>query len=221
MENVKTNIPGETILNALKWRSAVKVFDPTKKVSEEDMKTILEAARLSPSSQGYEMWKFLVIKDPEVRKKLREVGFDQPKITEASHLIVITYRTDADNQARELVERTAKIQNKKIEDLAKYREYLESVINRSKEKEGEFAFLPWSKAMTYIPLGIMILTASLLGIDNGPMEGFQPDKVDEVLGLKEKNLKSTTMLALGYRGDDARAKEPKVRRDWDDAIEII
>ena len=92
-----TNIVKEKnqeILQALNWRYAVKIFDPSKKVSEEDLYTILESARLSPSATGIEMWKFIVVENPEIRIKIREVGDNQPKITDASHLIVLTYRTD-------------------------------------------------------------------------------------------------------------------------------
>jgi len=79
----------------------------------------------------------------------------------------------------------------------------------------------WVKAQAYIPLGIMIETAALLGIDGGPMEGFQPEKVDDILNLKEKNLKSVTMLALGYRGEDPASSRPKVRREFDEVVEFV
>jgi nitroreductase len=79
----------------------------------------------------------------------------------------------------------------------------------------------WLKTQTFIPLGMMIETAALLGIDAGPMEGFDPEKVNEILGLPEKNLKVSTMIAFGYRGDDKYAEIPKTRRDFSDAVEII
>lgn len=217
MEN--TQDMGKEILKALNWRFATKIFDPNKKVSDEDMHTILESARLSPSSIGLEMWKFIVIENKEVRAKLREAGYNQPKITDASHLVVISYRTDVEeNITKEMLERTAKIQNQKIEELDGLKKMAEGGIAT---KVALNTLEAWVKAQAYIPLGIMIETASLLKIDNGPMEGFQPDKIDEILGLKEKNLKSVTMLALGYRGEDPMAKLPKVRRDFDEVIEFI
>jgi nitroreductase len=217
MENIKKN--REQVLHALNWRYAVKIFDREKIVSEDDIHTILESARLSPSSSGLEMWKFFVIKNPEIRAKLREVSYDQPKITEASHLIVITYRTDiAENIGRERLERTARIQNQKIEELGSYKDYLDNTISGA-IKNGNA--LEWSKAQSYIALGIMIETASLLGVDNGPMEGFMSEKVDEILGLASQNLKSATMLALGYRGNDPASTKPKVRREFNEVIEFI
>lgn len=217
MENKKDI--GREIIEALNWRFATKVFDPTKKVSDEDMHTILESARLSPSSAGLEMWKFLVILDPEIRKELREKAGNQPKITDASHLVVITYRTDvAENITRERLERTAKIQNQKIEELGGLKQLAEGSIG-ARLTSGDL--VAWTKAQAYIPLGIMVETASLLRIDNGPMEGFIPERVDEILNLKEKNLASVTMIAFGYRGDDPMAKLPKVRREFDEVIEFI
>lgn len=208
----------EQIIKALNWRYDTQVFDTKKKVDEEDIRTVLEAARLSPSSLGSEPWKFFVIKNPEIRQKIFEAG-KQAKMVEASHLIVITYRTDvAENIARERLERTARIQNQKVEELSGLAASLERGIG-GKVKEGTLE--SWVRAQAYIPLGIMVEAASLLGIDNGSMEGFPPDKVDEILGLKEKNLKSITMIALGYRGSDPVSLRPKVRRDFDEVVEVI
>jgi nitroreductase len=205
----------EEIIQALSWRYATQVFDKEKKVDEEDIHTILEAARLSPSPFGIEPWKFLVIQNPELRAKVGK----QPKMTEASHLIVITYRTDVvENITRERIERTAKIQNQKATELDGLKKSIESSIQK-KYTDGNLE--SWIRSQSYIPLGIMIETASLLGIDNGPMEGFDPQTVDEVLGLKEKNLKSLTMLALGYRGEDPASLRPKVRRAFDEVVEFI
>jgi nitroreductase len=217
MENTKKI--REQLLQALNWRYAVKIFDKEKIVSEDDIHTILESARLSPSSNGLEMWKFFVIKNPEIRVKLREVGYDQSKITDASHLIVITYRTDiAENIGRERLARTARIQNQNIEELDGYKDYLDNTIS-GVIKYGNA--LEWSKAQSYIALGVMIETASLLGVDSGPMEGFVSEKVDEILGLTTQNLKSVTMLALGYRGDDLSSTKPKIRREFSEVIEFI
>jgi nitroreductase len=213
------NINTEEILKAMNWRYATKIYDPSKTVSEEDLHTILESARLSPSSNGVEMWKFIVVENKEIRAKLKEVGYGQPKITDASRLIVITYRTDsAENLTKERLERTAKIQNEKISDLEGLKTMLDGSVAQ-KIKDGSLE--SWVKAQAYIPLGIMIETAALLGIDGGPMEGFQPEKVDEILNLKEKNLKSITMLALGYRGEDPASSRPKIRRAFDEVVEFI
>lgn len=209
----------EKIIKSLKWRYATKVFDSSKIVSEDDINTILESARLSPSSIGIEMWKFIVVKNKELREKLREVSYNQPQITDASHLIIITYRTDAiENMTKERISRTAKIQNVEEDSLVGLRTMLEGSIAQ-KSKDGTLD--SWIKSQTYIPLGIILETAALLDIDACPMEGFLPEKVDEILGLKDKNLKSSTMLTVGYRGIDEMSEYPKVRREFGDVIEFI
>lgn len=208
----------QEILNALNWRYATQVFDTQKRVSPEEMRAILEAARLAPSSFGIEAWKFLVIENPEVRVKLREVGFGQPKITDASHLVVVARRTDArEHITQELIERSAKQQGV---DPAKL-DGLKNMVERSLAGKSDVEIDVWVRCQAYIPLGIMIETAALLGIDAGPMEGFMPAGVDEVLGLKEKNLTATSMIAFGYRGEDSAAKRPKVRRVFEEVVEFV
>jgi len=214
---MESKIKGSDILESLNWRYAVKTFDVTKKVSEEDVNTILESGRLAPSSIGLEPWKFIVVKNEELRGELRKVGYDQTKITDASHLIVITYRTDAKSLPDELIERTVKAQGKTAEEL----EGLKGMAQGSVEGHSEGDVLKgWLMAQTYIPLGMMIQTASLLGVDTCPMEGFDADKVNEVLDLKKDNLGVVTMLALGYRGEDPYSNLSKTRRDVGDVIEV-
>lgn len=216
---IKKENTRKEIIEALNWRYATKIFDKNKKIEKEDIYAILESARLSPSSLGLEMWKFLVIEDPEIRKRIREYSFDQSKMTDASHLILITCRTDIEeNILNERLERMSKIQNKKIEELDGFKKMVSSTIE-SKAKNNTLE--SWVNAQSYIPLGIMTETAALLQIDSCPIEGFINEKIDELLNLKEKNLKSVSMLALGYRGDDLEEKRVKVRRNFNEVIEII
>jgi len=206
------------IIATLNHRYAVQIFDAVRKISPKDLHTILESARLAPSSVGLEAWKFIVVENIELRAQIREAGFGQVKITDASHLILLAYRTDHENISRERLERTAKTQNVEVESLAGLKKMTEETI-ASKVSTGEYE--NWAKAQTYIALGIMIETASLLNIDTGPMEGFDAKKVGELLHLPEKNLKVATMLALGYRGKDPIAQRSKTRRDFTDVIEYI
>lgn len=204
------------IIDALNTRYAVKIFDKNKKITDEELNTVLESGRLSPSSLGLEPWHFIVINDIKTREAIYEYS-KQPKVLEASHLILLTYKTNLVEVIKERLERTAKIQNQKLEELESYKTFLEDATKNKTEIELQ----SWLKAQTYIPLGIMTLTASLLGIDNCPMEGFQNEKIDEILNLKDKNLKSVTMLALGQRGEDPNALKPKIRKDFEEAITII
>lgn len=213
----RETIPTENIISAMNWRYAGKIFDTMKKLTEEQLNTILEAGRLSPSAFGVESWQFIIVNNTELRQKLRVASYDQPKVTDASHLIVIAARTDGENVARELVERTAKTQGKSVEELKGLSDMVHGFLSRQTEEGAK----NWLKSQSYIPLGVMIEAAALIGVDGGPMEGFNADEVDEILGLKEKNLHAATMLALGFRGDDAYAKLPKTRKAYEDVITTI
>ncbi len=207
-----------SLTNALQWRYATKVFDKEKKIADEDLNTILEAGRLAPSSIGVEPWKFIVIENPQLRAKLREASYGQPKVTDASALVVIARRTDVrENIARELLERTAKAQGVTLESLGGLKGMAEGGIGGKNDQELD----AWVRTQVYIPLGTMIAAASLLGVDSGPMEGFDAAKVDEILGFPGKHLKATTMLALGYRGEDPAATRAKVRRDFAEVVEFV
>lgn len=207
----------ERITEALRWRYAVNAFDSSKKVSRNDLQTILESARLAPSSIGLEPWKFIVVENPELRGRIREASYGQPKVTEASHLVVIARRTDVrENIARERLERTAQAQHQDIGEL----DGLKRMIEGSIAMRDDATLDAWMARQVFIPLGIMVETASLLGIDSAPMDGFDPAAVDEILGLKAKHLASTALLAIGYRGADPAETRPKVRRAFDEVVEF-
>lgn len=209
----------KNIINALRWRYAVKKFDLNKKISAADLQAILESGRLAPSSFGLEPWKFIVIDNLEIRARLREASFNQPQLTDAAKLVVIASRTDiVENITPELLERTAKIQNKEISSLGGLKKVVDGFI-ASKETAGTLE--GWVSAQAYISLGMMMETASLLGIDTSPIEGFSVSKVGEILGLPEKSLRAVVMLALGYRGEDEAALRPKVRREFKEVVEFI
>ncbi len=214
---MNTNIAA-TIQKALEWRYAVKTFDADKKISKEQFSTILESGRLAPSSVGIEPWKFIIVENPEIRAKIREASYGQTKVTDASHLIVITHRTDAQNLVNEAVTRTAKNQGKTEADLAGYRGMLEGTVGQFSNDSDLQA---WLRAQTYIPLGMMLETAALLDIDAGPMEGFDRKAVDTILGLSSKNLASVTMVAFGYRGNDPFASLPKTRQSVQEVVVTV
>ncbi len=206
------------ILSALQWRYAVKIFDATKKISDDDLTTILQAGRLAPSPYGVEPWKFIVITQPTLRTTLRMASFDQPKVTDASHIMVIARRMDVrEHIVAELLARTAEAHHKELGELEGLQKMVEGFIARQTDDQLDC----WVRSQSYIPLGMMIEAAALLGIDACPMEGFNAKEVNEILRLPEKHLAATTMFALGYRGDDPMAQMPKVRRAFDDVVEFI
>lgn len=208
----------QDITQALHWRYATKTFDSTKNVSDADLHTILESGRLAPSAYGLEPWHFFVIKQPELQAKLRAASYNQAKVTEAPYLVVIARRTDARAAlVPELLERTAATTHTDIASLDGLKNMVEGAMGYLSDAELD----AWIRAQTYIALGTMTETAALLGIDSCPMEGFVASEVDAILGLSEKHLTATTMLALGYRGSDETAQRPKVRRAFEDVVTFL
>ena len=208
----------QDIIKSLNWRYATKTFDSNKKVSESDINTILESARLTPSSYGLEAWKFLVVTNPNIKTELRKASYDQTKVTDASHIIVVTRRTDITNLIPELVARISKNLNKEERELSGLKEMVSGTMSFHEKNKNLDS---WLSAQTYIALGFMMETAALLEIDTCPMEGFDPNAVNNILGLKEKNLSVVSMLAVGYRGDDACASNKKTRRNLGEVVEFI
>ena len=197
------------LLERLNWRYATKQFDPNRKIGAQDWATLEDVLQLSPSSGGLQPWRFIVVTDPEVRRRLRAASYGQPQITDASHLVVFTSRdnfNEADVDAH--VQNIAKVQGVPVENLAQLRAMLVGgVVSRDTAARDA-----WARNQTYIALGNLLASAALLGIDACPMEGFDRAQYDEILGLKAKGYSSAVIATLGYRlPTDKYAGAPKVR----------
>lgn len=198
------------LLDQLNWRYATKQFDAGKKLSADDLEALESVLNLSPSSYGLQPWKFVVVEDPEVRAKLREVSWGQPQITDASQLIVLAAKkefTEADIDAH--LERTAEVNGVPVENLAAFRGMMVGGVIQAKTPEER---AEWTKRQVYIPLGSLLTSAALMGIDACPMEGFDAAAYDEILGLGKLGYGSVALAAVGYRSaEDKYASAPKVR----------
>ena len=204
------------IIDALKWRYATQQFDTERKLTEAELDTLLEAVRLTPSSFGLQPWRFIVVKNKEIRAKLREAGYGQPKINEASHLIVLAIKKDIDDAFVDAyIESISKTRGVPVENLKGFAEMMKgSVVSRTLEARNE-----WSTRQVYIALGVLLTAAASLGVDAGPMEGFDPKKFDEILGLEKLGLGSRVVVAIGHRlPSDPAAKNPKVRFSKEEVV---
>ncbi len=203
---------------ALAWRYATKKFDPTKKISQADLDSILAAGNLAPTAYGLQPFRIIIIESQELRTRLREAAFDQPQVTDAGTLLVIARRADLDEAfVTEYVGRVAAERAMEVAGLDGFKvTMIGDITTRTKEDKGA-----WAGRQAYIALGTMIAEASMLEVDTGPMEGFSNAKVDEILGLSELHLESQAFLALGYRDDsDAFASLKKVRLAQSDLVII-
>ncbi|GAB2537975.1 NAD(P)H-dependent oxidoreductase [Rufibacter soli] len=198
------------LLQDLNWRYATKRMTGAK-VPQEKLDTILEAIRLSASSMGFQPYNVLVIEEPQLRKQIQAVAYNQPQIVEASHLLIFAaWDPLTDAQVDEYIQNIASERGVGIETLQGFGDSLKGGI-KSRTPEENFH---WAAKQSYIALGTGLVAASAVKVDSTPMEGFQPAALDELLGLKEKGLRSVSILALGYRDEenDFLAKAKKVRK---------
>ena len=197
------------LLSALHWRYATKAFD-TKPLPAELWAALQESLRLAPSSFGLQPWKFFVITDPAVRAKLRPASWNQPQITDASHLVVFARRTeiteqDVDDFFRQLVaERQAD-----AAVLEPYRQMMIGGVVKGKDAAGQ---REWAARQCYIALGQFMTAAAVLGVDTCAIEGLDPAKYDEILGLAGSGYQTVFACAAGYRSaEDKYAGYRKIR----------
>jgi nitroreductase len=209
-------VPSEAVLAQLKWRYATKKFDPTRKIAPELWSQLEQAAIHAPSSYGLQPWKFVVVTDPAVRAKLHPVSYGQAQILDASHLVVFAAKNPpgpADVEA--YVARVAQVRGSTVESLADFKQRMLGSLARMDAAQAH----RWAARQTFIALGFFLAAAALMSVDACPMEGFQPEKYDELLGLKDQGLGAVVIAAAGYRAtDDKYAASAKVRFEPKDVV---
>ncbi|KZZ84623.1 NAD(P)H-dependent oxidoreductase [Bacillus sp. SJS] len=203
----------QEILTAFQFRHATKQFDAAKKIPEEDFQFILETARLSPSSFGYEPWKILVVQNKEIREKLMPYTWGgKGQLPTASHFVLIFSRNEKDMHHESAYIQHMMDANGLPEESQKIRRSIFKTFQESDFKllESSRAMFDWSSKQSYIALANMMTSAAQIGIDSCPIEGFDKDKVEQVLReegiLTGDNLELSVMAAFGYRVDEPRAK---------------
>jgi nitroreductase len=207
----------DTLIKQLEWRYAVKRFDPTKKIAPALWNALQKSLELTASSYGLQPYKFVVVNDPALRKKLTPASWKQPQIEESSHFVVFAGRTDIEEKdIQRFISLIARTRGVPEDSLAQYRDMM--VGDLVKGPRHAIA-AHWAARQAYIALGTLLTSAALLGVDACPMEGFDPSAYDEILGLKGSGYQSLCVCALGYRSsDDAYQKLKKVRADRKDIV---
>jgi nitroreductase / dihydropteridine reductase len=201
----------EQLLEKLRWRYATKKMTAGQTVPAEKVERILEAIRLSASSSGLQPYEVIVVTSPELRSRIRPHAWDQAQITDCSHLLVFAAW---DNYTAERInavyDQMASERGGSSEGLEAYRQRLLSLYP-ARDAETNYQH---AARQAYIGLGTALLAAAFEGVDSTPMEGFDPDKVDEILQLRERGLRSVLLLPLGYRDTqgDWLVNLKKVRR---------
>ncbi|MGJ1296706.1 NAD(P)H-dependent oxidoreductase [Sphingobacterium spiritivorum] len=188
-----------SLLEDLSWRYATKKYDPSKKVSTEDVHKIIEAARLAPTSSGLQQFRVLLITNQELKEKIVPVAMDQQIIADCSHLLVFAaWDQYTEQRIDEIYNRTTDERELPRGRFSSYTDRLKSLYLQQSAEEN---FVHTAR-QAYIGFGLAIAQAAELKIDTTPVEGFNNQQLDELLGLTEKGLKSVTLLPIGYRDNE-------------------
>ncbi|QGZ39373.1 nitroreductase [Pseudoduganella flava] len=199
------------LLDKLQWRYATKKMDPTRAVPAEKVERIIEAARLAPTSSGLQPYEILLVTNPDVKRRIAEVAWNQQQVVDGSHLLVFAawdnYTAERINHMFDLTNEVRGFRNQGWED---YRQMLLSTY----PQRDEAVNFSHTARQAFLGLGAALIAAAFEEVDSVPMEGFDPAAVDAILGLRERGLKSVALLPLGYRQEegDWLVKLPKVRR---------
>lgn len=199
------------IIENLNWRYATKRMNG-EEISNEKSEIILEAIRLAPTSMGLQPFKVLVIKDKEIRERMKQACYNQPQITESAFILVFAvWKDNYEQKATDYIELIAKTRNQSIESIDGFKKNL---LNAIKSNDP----ISWAARQAYIAFGFGLATAAMLKIDTTPMEGFMPDELDKVLELDKLGLKSVVIMAIGNRDEknDYLVNLPKVRKSKED-----
>ncbi len=184
----------KSFLNNLEWRFATKKFNSNKKLGASDLSTILQAIRYAPGSWGLQSYHVFVITDQDLKNKLQEASFQQAQVRDCSHLLIFCARTDIYQRIDDYLQLSQKINNFRPAQLESQRQVLVKFMN----KKGPSGVLLWAERQVYIALGFALAACAELQIDSCPMEGFEKEKVNQILALPDY-LKSEVFLTVGYR----------------------
>jgi nitroreductase len=208
------------LLDALNWRYATKQFDSTRKIPAEIWETLVQTMVLAPSSFGIQPWRFIVVNDPDARKKLAEASWGQTQPVDASHYVVFAILKNVDEAYIDTyIADAAETRGVPAESLNGFKNIVNGFVGQLREKGTLDA---WTARQTYIALGQFMTSAAMLRIDTCPMEGIDPSKYDEILGLAGSDYATICGCAAGYRSDeDKYATTPKVRWSTTEVVHRI
>ncbi|EQB40381.1 NAD(P)H-flavin nitroreductase [Sulfurimonas hongkongensis] len=206
----------KTFEEVLEFRHACKVFDESKKIPQEDLEFILDAARRAPSSFGMEAWKFLIITNEELKAKLRPHCWDQVQITSCSHLVVIlagieSVKVESGIPKKRFARR--EMPQDKLEFYLKlYADHLKDTLSSDKN------IYAWTAKQTAFAAANMMSAAAVKGVDSCPIEGYDKDAVESILGLDKAKFRLSMLLPLGYRVNE---QSSQIRLSFDEVVEYI
>lgn len=198
-----------SLVESLEWRYATKKFDSSQRVTDEHIDQLKQAINLAATSYGLQPFRVLVVTDQATKEKLKEAAYGQSQMTDASHVFVFAHKLDiSDEYVDDYMNRIAQTRNVSIEKLQGFGNTIKgSIKGKSTEDIRE-----WNRRQAYIGLGHLLVAAADIRVDVCPMEGFDAQQVDEILGLPEMGLSTAVAAPVGFRSeDDSLQSATKVR----------
>lgn len=204
------------IIDNLKWRYAVKKFDTNKNLTQEQLNLLKEAFNLTATSYGLQPLKLVVVENKEIQEKLVPHSWNQQQVVQVSHLLVICVKDKyTPKEVETYFNLVQQIRNTPDDVINPFKEFLTAEIAKKTQEE----LFIWNKNQAYIALGNLLTVCAMQQIDSCPMEGFNPEKYDEILQLTERNLKSILVLPVGFRAEDDYMKDlKKVRKNITETV---
>jgi nitroreductase / dihydropteridine reductase len=197
-----------TYITNLNWRYATDDFDSSRKLSTEQLEMLLEVLRLTPSSFGLQLWKFYVVENQTMREQIKEASWGQIQPTEASHLILLASRKGVnDNDINDYIKSISEQRSVSMQDL----EGFKTMLLGFKQDMSNEALNTWSAKQIYIALGFLLFACAQNQIDSCPMEGFDKQKVTEIIGAREEGYEVQLMCPVGFRLEKENPRKTKVR----------
>jgi len=200
----------DSYIKNLEWRYATKKYDPSRKISAEDLQTLKDAVRLSVSSMGLQPYKVVIVDNPEVRAELKAAAFNQSGIVDASHVFVFANETNVGQQHVDAyLDNIVRTREVSKESLSPFANSMSNFINSQTEEGRQF----WTAKQAYLAMASLINAAAMLKIDATPMEGFSKEEFNRILGLDKLGLNAAVVATVGYRHpDDQFQYNKKVRK---------
>ena len=208
----------DAVVAQLRWRYATKKFDPTKVIPLDTWAALEQALVLTPSSYGLQPWRFFVVTDPTVKAQLPAHSWGQRQPQDCSHMVVFAIKADlGEADIDRYLERVAEVRGQSRESLAGFKRLMTGSLT-----DPAFDVNTWAANQVYIAIGQFMACAAILGVDTCPMEGINPAKYDDVLGIGAQGYRTVVGCAAGYRAtDDRYAQSPKVRFKTEDVVQQI
>ncbi|QBG48939.1 oxygen-insensitive NAD(P)H nitroreductase [Verrucomicrobia bacterium S94] len=209
------------------WRYSTKEFDPDRKIPAEQFEQIKSLLRKSPSSVNLQPWHFIIADTPEGKRRVARgtqdaFRFNEPKVLNASHVIVFCVKNDLDDaylqHLLEQEEKDGRFAEPSFKDMMHQARITFADIHRNELKDTR----SWMEKQVYLNMGTVLLGAAALGMDAVPMEGLDAAALDEEFGLSEKGYSPVALVSLGYRKhSDFNAGLPKSRLPESDIFTIL